>query len=288
MSPRALWLALAALVMLAFPREAEAQSCSVDAISMSVWLVQGTTQSYNVPLRITCQGEPSRSVLVCISGWGNALEDARGNSIPIDYNLFDNKLPVVFSLAASGSGVGSATVTLRIGPVTSRHPSGIYAINDRTVQVRATYSSIANCNQSTSTWPSQNFIFDIRGTFDPVCTVTSASLDFGTRILTTAADAQTNLSVTCTAGKSYTIRLGNGRNGGTGPTNRRMASGTNTLIYGLYRDAARVQPWGDTAATGISDVGTGLPKSHAVYGRIPAQPAPPGNYSDVVQVTVVY
>jgi len=289
MSPRALWLALAALVMLAFPREAEAQSCSVDPVSLFFWLVPGSTQTYNVPLRITCQGDPGRTVLVCISGWGTALEDRNGNTINVEYNLFDNKLAALVSLAASGSGVTSTSVSLRVGPVSVRNRTGTYALNDRTVQVRPTYSSTANCNQSTSTWPTQNFFFDIRGTFDPVCTVTSASLDFGTQTLTTVADAQTVLSITCSSGTNYTVRLGNGRNGGTGPTNRRMVSGANTLIYGLYRDAARAQPWGDTAATSVSDVGTGSAKAHVVYGRIPAQPlVMPGNYSDVVQVTVVY
>jgi len=77
-----------------------------------------------------------------------------------------------------------------------------------------------------------------------------------------------------------------------------MKSGTNTLSYNLYFDAAFTQIRGD--GTGGSQVGGGTltltPSSRTqsvpastIYGRIPAgQDVAAGNYSDTIIVTVTY
>lgn len=77
----------------------------------------------------------------------------------------------------------------------------------------------------------------------------------------------------------------------TSPTNRRMTLGGAAVVYGLYKDAGRSQPWGDGATPGstVAGTGTGAAKGYTVYGRVPPQTAPtPGTYSDTVVVTVTY
>ncbi len=60
--------------------------------------------------------------------------------------------------------------------------------------------------------------------------------------LKSAVDASGNVAATCTAGTTYTISLDNGLTG-TGPTACRMTLAGNQVTYGLYKDAARLQPW---------------------------------------------
>ncbi|MNV89759.1 Spore Coat Protein U domain protein [compost metagenome] len=80
-------------------------------------------------------------------------------------------------------------------------------------------------------------------------------------------------------------------NNGSNPANgqRRMASNGNFLPYELYLDPALLIPWGDSAATGASDVGENEDVAFPVYGRVLPQPAPiPGSYSDTITVTLTY
>ena len=73
-----------------------------------------------------------------------------------------------------------------------------------------------------------------------------------------------------------------------------MASGSNTLNYNLYRDAARTTIWGDgSGGTSFFQVSVLplLPTSGTVtvYGRIPAlQDAHTGSYSDSIVATITF
>ncbi len=70
---------------------------------------------------------------------------------------------------------------------------------------------------------------------------------------------------------------------------RRNGVGPETIGYGLYRDAGRTQPWGNTPASSARGVGTGLQVSLTAYGQVPDQPQPlSGDYRDTVVVTVEY
>ena len=64
------------------------------------------------------------------------------------------------------------------------------------------------------------------------------------------------------------------------------------LAYDLFRDAARLLPWGDGTTLGarLPGVGTGSAQNLTVYGRIPAAQASAGagDYGDSVIVTVEY
>jgi spore coat protein U-like protein len=138
------------------------------------------------------------------------------------------------------------------------------------------------------------------------CSVTAVSLNFGVYdpALTSADDSVGSVTVTCrhvSGGAdriNYTVAISNGLNG-TSATTRAMAAGTKRLGYGVFRDAARTQAWGNgiggtVVATGSMTVGPGNGNNnktvvHSVYGRIPQlQDAAPGTYADTLQVTLTF
>ena len=63
-----------------------------------------------------------------------------------------------------------------------------------------------------------------------------------------------------------------------------------SLMYSLFKDAARALNWGNTVgADTMSGTGTGSLQTIPVYGRLPAsQPAVPGGYVDTIIATVTF
>ncbi len=94
----------------------------------------------------------------------------------------------------------------------------------------------------------------------------------------------------CSLSLPYTVGLGGGNAGATNPTQRKMSFAGHSILYGLYRDSARAQPWGGSIGVNtVPGTGTGLSQAYAVYGRVPAQATPPvGTYNDTIVVTVTY
>lgn len=96
----------------------------------------------------------------------------------------------------------------------------------------------------------------------------------------------TNLTVTCPAGSAnYTIGLSGGSSGVT--TARTMKSGTVSLSYGLFRDAARSQNWGNVPGTDTyAGNGSTSNVSVPIFPRILAgQRVAPGTYVDTVSTS---
>jgi spore coat protein U-like protein len=121
------------------------------------------------------------------------------------------------------------------------------------------------------------------------CGVSATNMNFGTASLLSAAlSATAQVSVSCNAGLPVTVALDNGATG-TGPTTRLMTAGTHTIQYGIYKDSAHSQPWGNMVGIDTAS-GAGPSATLTAYGQVPAQsPAPtPGSYADVVGVTVTY
>jgi spore coat protein U-like protein len=117
------------------------------------------------------------------------------------------------------------------------------------------------------------------------CDVFAGSLNFGTYTATAAKQANGSFSYECTSGTSITLSLGQGNNPEGG--SRAMAAGQNRLRYQLYRDSNRQQVWGMDEDGLALQVPSSSQQSVTVYGLIPAgQDAPPGNYSDTVQITL--
>jgi spore coat protein U-like protein len=120
-----------------------------------------------------------------------------------------------------------------------------------------------------------------------LCTVTSASLDFGPGIdIDVDNDAQGSIAIDCAAETPLQVELDGGLRPDFGG-GRAMSDGASTLTYLLFKDAARTQLWvaGDRVAATISSTG-----SVPVYGRVPIQSDghDPGLYTDEVTITLVF
>lgn len=134
--------------------------------------------------------------------------------------------------------------------------------------------------------------FNVTATVTTACTVAATNLAFGDYVPTAAdpKDSTSTVTVRCTLGTTYRVRLNQGLHG-TGVTARKMqrSGELDELAYALYRDTTRLLNWGETDGETDPFVGTGLAVNHTVYGRIAAyQAVPAGAYSDTITVTVSY
>lgn len=133
---------------------------------------------------------------------------------------------------------------------------------------------------------------NVRVTIQASCELVSASdLDFGNATtMSSTIDQVSTLTVKCSNTTPYNVGLGVGTGGGTVASRRMAGSGGEYVTYGLYRDSARTQLWGETIGTDTATAtGTGANQSMTVYGRVNVQGVPtPGSYSDVVTVTITY
>ena len=127
------------------------------------------------------------------------------------------------------------------------------------------------------------------------CLVVAAPLSFGNYSPTASAgtDATSAVLATCTLGTPYNLTADAGIGAGSSIASRTLTGalplGT-TLNYTLYSDAARTAVLGNTVGTNtLAAVGTLLPATHTIYGRIFAgQNAGPGIYADAVVVNLEY
>lgn len=122
------------------------------------------------------------------------------------------------------------------------------------------------------------------------CTVTATNFQFGVidPLIAMTTTSTSTITVNCPAPTSYAIALSQGA--GTF-AERLMMSGTNTLSYNLYADAAHTVIWGDgTAGTStVNGSASTAGTTHTVYGRAPHQPtAVPGGYADSIVVTLSF
>jgi spore coat protein U-like protein len=152
--------------------------------------------------------------------------------------------------------------------------------------------NLLSCAGITIGFGAQPATFTFRAILVADCQATSSSVEFGSvGVLSANKDGQGGLGVTCTTGTTYSVGLDNGLTG-TSPTARKMKKGAEAVTYGLYKNSARDQPWGDLAAGAgfvAGGSGTGASQPFTVYGRAPPQSTPsPGAYADTVVATVTY
>lgn len=124
-------------------------------------------------------------------------------------------------------------------------------------------------------------------------TPSTNTLAFGTYAPANNSDAITTVNVRCTGGTPIVVSLNKGTTTGASIAQRKLVSGANTLNYNLYTNSARSTVWGETASVDTrSGTGSGLGTdvTFTVFGRIPSGQvnAVPGNYSDLITVTVTY
>lgn len=125
------------------------------------------------------------------------------------------------------------------------------------------------------------------------CSVNGATLTFPAYSGFADVTANTNFTVTCTNGLTYSINMDAGQNAGgtTNTNNRKLKHSTQSvyLNYQLYKDSSNTNVWGAQVNNdGLnSQTGNGSAQSITVYGKISAgQSVATGNYSDSVSIIV--
>ncbi|TWG94943.1 spore coat protein U-like protein [Mesorhizobium sp. J18] len=305
------------------PVPAYAQNCSFSVTGVnfgSVDTLSGAAVDATGTVEVTCEGLlgallPVRVCLNINAGSGGATSGTRhmrnAANAPLNFNFYQDAarqtpwgsrtqpaLGNPVSLTFSGFVIGVpqtqvATIYGRVLPNQQSAATGGYTSTFSGADVsfnRATALTVLllpDCQSITGNTTSASFT--AQANVVPNCRVTAQNIDFGNHgVLDTAVDAAGGLDVTCTPGTDYAVALNNGLTG-TSPTDRRMTLGGQAVVYGLYKDAARSQPWGSSGGQLLSNTGTGATQSVPVYGRVPAQPTPaPGTYTDTVVVTVTY
>ena len=161
--------------------------------------------------------------------------------------------------------------------------------------LRIIAAAIAATFASGAALADQTADFQVQITIENACDVDitpPTDLDFGTHgLLSADVTQQSTVSVLCTEGLAYDLKLDAGLNGSGGDTTtRRMINGAADVTYDLYRDSNRTEHWGDDDGVDtLGSIGTGAVQTWPVYGLVPAQDTPPaGTYLDTVTVTVTY
>jgi len=213
--------------------------------------------------------------------WGSGAWPG-GSASPVGFNI---------TLSAGGTGSHSATIFGRVYSGQATAAPVAYSSSFSGTDARIRYgllSFLLGCDLLTVT---QTTSFTVTANVPATCRITTSDLNFGAvGLLAAPQDALTTLAPTCTNGTAYQIGLDGGLSGASDPTLRRMTKGSETVTYGLYRNTARTQPFGNTLGSDtLADVGSGLPQTTYVYGRVPAQATPsPGLYSDTILATLTY
>lgn len=143
---------------------------------------------------------------------------------------------------------------------------------------------------------SMTTVLPVSVTVVPQCAVSATGVEFGTWSSQTVISKGT-IGVTCAKGVEYQIALDAGSNFDPATQARQLAGPDphRKLTYRLYQDSSLSIEWGDhgyanSYPTGrpVRGIGTNLPQSIAVYGKIPSSTdrLPPGSYSDVTMVTI--
>lgn len=129
--------------------------------------------------------------------------------------------------------------------------------------------------------------FDARVQVSATCGLTSSDLGFPA--VTTGnlsnVDTTSSLTVVCSSGTPYQIRLSEGANFNA---TRRMAWGSNFISYDIFSDSARTQSW--SANSVVQGVGSGASQQVPVFGRIFSGQSVPntGAYADTIVATISY
>jgi len=299
------------------PSEAEAQTCSFTITDIDFGNVANTQVDVTGTLTANCSGWSgiATNVMVCPnigSGSGGVttgvLRRVASGTNRMNYQLYSNsgrtavwgswywasaprppKLSV--STAVAGAGSGSWTIYGRFIAGQGASPLGTYTSSFGAGQVDIRYaadpSGLTPCSGSIGTAGLPQPSFNVRARRGAACIFSTSSIDFGLRAtLSAVINAQSTISVNCTG--PYEISLSNGGTG-TGPTNRKMVKGAESVTYGLYSGTFILTPWGTAAGQTVSGTGTGTVQYYTVQGRVPIQATPSaGEYTDTVVATLTY
>lgn len=312
-----------AVLLITLSMAARGQTCTASISDVDFGtpnLLSTTATDVNATLTVNCTSVPLlASIKVCPSlseGSGGAaggirLMDGPGNQT-LSYQLFQDAtrtqgwgasdnltLGTVPFLSLPGGLTGTSrttrTIYARLFGNQSTVEPGTFTSEFESTETAFQYSSYYfSTSENCSGWVGTRVVrptFTVSAELSSYCRVSTADIAFGTvGVLAAAITANGKLTLACTRSTPYVVYL-NGGLSGAPPTARRMTRNAEAVLYGLYRDAARTQAWGDvsTPGSGLAGTGTGGDQVLTVYGRIAPQPTPsPGAYSDRIIVTVVY
>lgn len=317
--PGQMMRAAVVIILVLLPSLARAQSCTGTVTDMNFGLIDtlsATAATATATLNMNCTGGVVR-ILFCPhigAGSGGATSAAArqmaSGANSLNYQLYSDPgmsvawgsytwayasrpPPQVLVPILIGNASGSATIYARVTGGQSAVPPGTYQSIFSGIHVEFRYQNdlLGNSCNTGFGLTAPDPTFTINATVAANCLVATQNIDFGSKgVLDANADATGQVSVTCTPSTAYTVSLNGGTTGGT-PTNRKMSKGGERVTYGLYKDAARSQPWGDAGTPGstVAGTGTGLAQPLIVYGRVPPQTTPSaGVYTDTVVVTITY
>jgi spore coat protein U-like protein len=102
-----------------------------------------------------------------------------------------------------------------------------------------------------------------------LCTVTAASLDFGSGYdASSAVHAAGDIEIECVTPVNVGVALDGGLTPTGGEGTRTMKNGASTLLYNLYSDGPQTNPWATNEVVQVAIDGAG---SVPVFGTIPQQ-----------------
>jgi spore coat protein U-like protein len=297
-----------------------AQTCSFAQVPIqfgAVSLISGAGVDVTGRLSVNCSGIAARRVYVCShlgAGTGGVLTGTgqrrylTGANGRLDFNLYKNSaytsiwgssfwgLPptpsaISLTLGANGTATASLPVYGRILLSQSGAAAGTYSSSFAGADAWATYAYDATSCAQVGSARAVAVPLQVTGTVLSACRVSATPINFGTAsLLQNGVDAQGTISVTCSRGTPFAIKLGGGAAAATDPRSRQLRQSSGALVtYGIYQDAARTIPWGNQESNDLNVASaTGLTQTFPAYGRVPAQRATPGSYADTVLVEVTY
>lgn len=314
------WL-IAWLVFAGWAGTAQAQFCGA---SMNGNISFGTVNPPDQPptsvagqVNVWCNGATAAYVRACISLGAplDASYDPRYMNGPtpqrMAYNVYTDPgftqiwgsdtssvgRPLAVDVKVQSWGGGDATVAYYARVPSQELPAGHYWVNyngaDTAVRVYGHNGAPPDCSSSMP--KVADFSFGVTADVAADCTVSATTLDFGATgdLALAVRNANGSISIKCAQGVNYTVALNAGQGSGATVAQRKLtlSGGSDTLMYQLYRDAGRLQPWGDGSGgtSTLSGSGSGSVVTHTVYGSLPVQSMPPpGVYADLITVTVTY
>lgn len=301
----------AVILALSIVTGAFAQTCTVSLPAIAfgnVNVLPGTAVDVTGTVTVTCSSGGSAGQRVCINIGAGSSSDATSrrmtgpSSTTARYDLYSNSTRTVL-WGSWKTGFDVAGVELDVPRNTTRtvtvyarffasqqtaRPGSYSATFTGDPNIQYADKGTASCPTGAKTATANS---SVTATVLSSCNVNSTNINFGSlSVLAANTDAQGTLSIQCSSTLPYTVSLNGGNSGATDPTQRKLTSGANNILYGLYRDAARSLPWGSTVGTNTtSGTGSGVTQAQTVYGRIAPQTTPaPATYTDSIVVTVGY
>ena len=274
----------------------------------SINTLAGAAVDTTATMTVTCSGGQAQGQRLCISIGAGSANDATSRKMTSGantarYDLYSNSTrTTLWGSWETGYDTAGVQLDVNRGSTTNITVYGRFLASQQTAAV-GSYTATFTANpfvrygnkQGAPNCPTGGLTsstsFSATATVLSTCNVGATAVNFGSQgVLAGNTDAQGTLSIQCSASLPYTVSLDGGTTGATNPTQRKMSFSGAHVTYGLYQDAARSLPWGNTVGTNTaSGTGTGVTQSETVYGRIAAQTTPqPGSYTDSVVVTVGY